>query len=224
MRDRLQIPSIALSVSALLAACGETPSEPSPDPASEAADVAFASSASANGAGGAVIGRFSTVQFILIFDAERQLLSAHMPSNLCAPEGEFNIVEVQRVQTPSQINEVASQITDRDSKAAVYRVTSPSDASLSGALAFLGFGDIVDVAEFCAFLTGPALIAEGTVQSISTFSAASFHLRRTGRVQGVDGQVYHLTEIYHLNADAHDPNNPDTFREIISSVQLKPVG
>lgn len=220
MRSHVTNFTLALSA-ALLLACGETPGEPSPDPAQEPTSVAVVPSASANS--GAEIDRFSNFQFILIYDAERQLLSAHMPSNLCTPEGEFNIVEVKRVRTPSPVNGVSSTIKDDDSKAAIYRVESPSEASLSGPINFFGFQDIVDVSVFCAFLAGPDLIAEGTVESISTFSAASFQLRRTGIVQGVDGQDYHLTEVYHLNADAHDPNNPDTFTELVSSIRLQPV-
>jgi len=136
--------------------------------------------------------------------------------------GEFNAVDVKRVRTPSHVNGVVSTIKDDDSQAAVYRAESPSDAGLSGNLSFFGFTEIADLSQFCAFLAGPNLIAEGTVQSISTFSAASFHLRRTGTIEGLDGQDYHLTEVYQLNADAHDPNNPDTFKEIVSRISLKP--
>jgi hypothetical protein len=145
-----------------------------------------------------------------------------MPSNVCG-DGELNVVDVRRVRTPSPVNTVASTIKDDDSRAAVYRVESPSEASLSGDLSFFGFQNVVDLSAFCAFLTGPNLIAESTVQSISTFSAAGFHLRRTGTIQALDGQDYQLTENYQLNADAHDPNNPNTFTEVLSSVSLTPV-
>jgi hypothetical protein len=222
MRSSLLATLRAVAALALLTACAETSSEPLLDAASESDAAALAFSLSANSAGGATIDRFMRIQFIIIYDAETHLLSAHMPSNLCS-DGEFNIVDVKRVRTPSQVNAVASTIKDDDSQAAVYRVDSPSDASLSGDLSFFGFDNIVDLTQFCAFLSGPDLIAEGTVQSISTFSAASFHLRRTGTIQGLDGEDYHLTENYQLNADAHDPNNPDTFTEIVSSISLIPV-
>jgi hypothetical protein len=223
MRNRVLVPCVRLAGALLLlAGCTEAPAEPVIDPYDDAAAVAYAANA-ANGAGGAMIDRFTNIQFLLIYDPASQLLSAHMPSNLCT-DGEFNMVDVHRVRTPSPVNSVSSTVKDADSQAAIYHATSPGDAGLSAAINFFGFTDVVDLSKFCAFLAGPNLIAEGTVQSISTFSAASFHLRRTGTVRGVDGQDYHLTEIYQLNADAHDPNNPATFVEVISTVRLSPVG
>jgi hypothetical protein len=215
----LATPTIAAAL-ALLAACADAPEElplgPAHDTAARVADVPLASS------NGATVDRFPNIQFLLIYDPDTQLLSAHMPSNICGA-GEFNVVNVQRVRTPSPVNSVSSVIKDEDSQAAIYRASSPAEAGLAGDLNFFGFADIVDVGRFCAFMSGPQLVAEGTVQSISTFSAASFHLRRTGVVQGVDGQAYHLSEVYQLNADAHDPNNPDTFVELISRVTLSPA-
>ncbi|MEX2152704.1 MAG: hypothetical protein WD825_05145 [Gemmatimonadaceae bacterium] len=171
---------------------------------------------------GATIVRFANIEFLVIFDAERQLLSAHMPSNICGA-GEFNTIEVMRVRTPSEVNSVFARITDDEQQVAVYSATSPQDAGFSvQPIDFLGFGELVDVNKFCAFLAGPTRIAEGTVQRMSTFSAASFHLRLEGTIQGVDGLSYHLTELYHLNADAHDPNNPATFVQQLAEVRLSP--
>jgi hypothetical protein len=220
MRTRFAVAS-ATAALVLLAACTETPTAP---PSNDANDLAASASPVAYSASGngTTIDRFPNIQFILIYDAESQLLSAHMPSTICGA-GEFNIVDVMRLRTPSHVNSVVSTIKDDDSQAAVYHAESPGEAGLAGDLSFFGFTDIVDVAQFCAFLSGPNLIAEGTVQSISTFSAASFHLRRTGTIQGVDGQDYHLTEAYQLNADAHDPNNPDTFEELVSRVSLTSI-
>jgi hypothetical protein len=221
MRRSFVVPS-AVAALMLFTACGETSLEPLLETAADLDASAYAFSPSASSAGGSEIDRFTNIQFILIYDAESQLLSAHMPSNICG-DGEFNVIDVQRVRTPSPVNSVVSTIKDDDSQAAVYRLESPADAGLSGDLSFFGFQDIADFSLFCAFLTGPNLIAEGTVQSISTFSAASFHLRRTGIVHGLNGQDYHLTEIYQLNADAHDPNNPATFTELVSSISLTAV-
>ena len=207
---------------ALLAACTDAPGELPLGPALEAAALAPTVPLASSSAGGAVVERFTNTQFILVYDADSQLLSAHMPSNICG-DGAFNVVDVKRVRTPSPVNRVSSTIKDNDSQAAVYRAASPAEAGLSGELSFFGFADIADLGQFCAFMSGPQLIAEGTVRSISTFSAASFHLQRTGVIQGVDGQDHHLTEVYQLNADAHDPNNPDTFVEIISRVSLSPA-
>jgi hypothetical protein len=39
----------------------------------------------------------------------------------------------------------------------------------------------------------------------------------------VNGGEYHLTEIYQLNADAHDPSNPATFVQQVSSILLRPL-
>jgi hypothetical protein len=217
----LATPTIAAALT-LLAACANAPGELPLGPAHETAARAPAGPLAASNGGGASVDRFPNIQFLLIYDAESQLLSAHMPSNICG-DGEFNVVDVKRVRTPSPVNSVSSVIKDEDSQAAIYRASSPAEAGLSGQLSFFGFADILDLDQFCAFMSGPQLVAEGTVQSISTFSAASFHVRRTGVVQGVDGQDYHLTEVYQLNADAHDPNNPDTFVELISSVSLSPA-
>jgi hypothetical protein len=217
----LATPTIAAALT-LLAACADAPVELPLGPADDTAARAPAGPLAASNAGGATIDRFTNIQFILVYDAASQLLSAHMPSDICG-DGAFNIVDVHRVRTPSDVNSVSSAIKDDDSQAAIYRASSPAEAGLGGDLNFFGFADIVDVNQFCAFMSGSQLVAEGTVRSMSTFSAASFHLRRTGVVQGVDGQDYHLTEVYQLNADAHDPNNPDTFVELISSVSLSPA-
>jgi hypothetical protein len=215
----LATPTIAAAL-ALLAACADAPGElplgPAHDTAARVDGVPLASN------NGATVDRFPNIQFLLIYDPDTQLLSAHMPSDICGA-GAFNLVDVQRVRTSSPVNSVSSVVKDEDSQAAIYRASSPAEAGLAGDLNFFGFTDIVDVGQFCAFMSGPQLVAEGTVQSLSTFSAASFHLQRTGVVQGVDGQDYHLTEVYQLNADAHDPNNPDTFVELISRVSLEPV-
>jgi len=168
--------------------------------------------------GGALILRFSNRSFILVFDADRQLLSAHMPSTICG-DGALNVVEVQRVVTPSQLGQVVAQVS-ADEQVAVYHPASPADAGLAAPIDFFGFANVVDFGAFCGFLAGPNRIAEGVVQRLSSFSAASFHARWTGTIQGVDGGDYHLTEIYQLNADAHDPSNPATFVQQVSSIML----
>ncbi len=178
-------------------------------------------SVSTAGSGGALVLRFSTRSFILVFDADRQLLSAHMPSNICG-DGALNVVEVQRVVTPSELGQVVAQVTG-DEQVAVYHAASPADAGLAAPIDFFGFANVVDFGAFCRFLAGPNRIAGGVVQRLSTFSAASFHARWTGTIEGVNGGDYHLTEIYQLNADAHDPSNPDTFVQEVSSILLTPL-
>lgn len=215
MRTRFRQPLFLLGFSTLgaIAAC-------SPASDSNALAPSFAISP-ASVAGGALILRFSTVSFILVFDAERGLLSAHMPSDICGA-GELNRVEVKRVVTPSEIDQVLAQVKGEE-RVAVYHATSPAQAGLSAPIDFFGFPNVVNFPLLCSFLAGPNRIAEGTVQRISTFSAASFHARWTGTITGVAGTVYQLTEIYQLNAAAHDPTNPATFQQQVANILLQPL-
>lgn len=159
--------------------------------------------------------------FILVYDVETELLAAHMPSDVCA-SGNFNVFEVQRVETPSDVVPLVNEVKSKEARVAVYHAGSPAEAALASGIDFFGPADIVDVGQFCAFLAGSDRIAEGTVQRISTFSPASFHARWTGTIQSVDGRDYRLTEVYHLNADVHDPNNPDSFEQTVARVELRP--
>lgn len=170
---------------------------------------------------GATVQQFTTTAFSLIYDAESQLLAAHAPSNICSG-GSLNQVDVLRVFTPSAIGQRFAQ-QQADEQVAVYHATSPAEAGLSAPISFFGFGNIVNFGQFCAFLSGPNLIAEGTAQRISTFTLASFHGRWTGTLAGVDGRNYRLVETYQLNADIHDPNNPATFTEPVVRILLEPL-
>ena len=175
-------------------------------------------------ASGADVERFSTVAFTLIFDPERQLLAAHMPSDVfvCGGTEPLNVVDVLRVITPSTIGQrFAKQAAEE--RIAVYHAASPADAGLAAPINFFGFGNIVDGTAFCDFLQGPTRIAEGTVRRVSTFTLASFHGRWTGTLQGVDGQDYRFTEVYQLNADIRDPNDPATFTEPVVRIMLRPM-
>lgn len=206
----------------LLGACDRDAGERflGPEPAPPMPSV----SASA-GSGGAVILRFAAITFTLIFDAERQLLAAHMPSDVFVCAGgsaPLNVVEVQRVETPTAFGQIVAKQT-ADERVAIYHAASPAEAGLAASIDFFGFNSIFDGAAFCGFLTGPNRIAEGTVRRLSTFSLASFHARWTGTIQGVDGRDYHLNEVYQLNADIHDPNNPDLFSQPVAKILLRPV-
>jgi hypothetical protein len=211
--------SIVAGLAGLLAAC-EGPAHNPLGPNDAAGRPMLGVSAA--GGNGATIDEFDNIVFFLIYDAERELLAAHMPSNICG-EGAFNVVHVRRVTTPSQIGQLTSRLTDREEQVAIYHAASLADAGMtSPGIDFMGFPDIFDLGIFCAFLEGPNLIAEGPVNRLSTFSLASFHGRWTGILQAVDGREYHLTEIYQLNADAHDPNNPATFTQPVASIRLTP--
>lgn len=215
--------SVVLTVAVLaFTACGDAPTDASLEKDVQlSATRAAPTSATGQQGGGAVVIRFSNPFFILVYDAETELLAAHMPSDVCA-SGNFNVLEVQQVQTPSDVVPFVSQVKSNEAQVAVYHAGSPAEAALASGIDFFGLADIVDVGQFCAFLAGDDRIAEGTVQRISTFSPASFHARWTGTIQGVDGRDYRLTEVYHLNADVHDPNNPDTFKQTVARVELRP--
>jgi hypothetical protein len=212
----------AVSFAALLGGCQAdtvTGTDPVPDLAvSGSAQAAVSASA----AGGASVFRFKNISFILVYDAERELLAAQMPSNICG-DGEFNVVNVQRVETPSRIGQVVVLTKSDAEQVAVYRAASPADAGLASSIDFFGFFDIVNFGTFCNFLSGPELVAEGIVRRVSTFSRVSFHAQWTGTIAGTDGQAYRLTEVYQLNADPKDPNNPAGFSQKQASIQLTPI-
>jgi hypothetical protein len=209
------------AVAAVLVACDGTRADGGFAPSATPELIAAPMSSASRGGGGAAVIRFATVSFILIYDADRQLLSAHMPSDICGP-GRLNIVQVQQVVTPSHIGQFIAQVKSDDEQVAVYDASSPEEAGLSAPIDFFGFPDVVDFQKFCDFLGGPKLIAEGTVKRISTFSLASFHARWTGTIQGVDGRAYRLTEVYQLTADPHDPNNAAKFSQRVAHINLKP--
>jgi hypothetical protein len=206
-----------------LGACDRAPDEALVTP--DRGGPAAASSSAGPAASGVVIlarpDTFSTIQFILIFDAERELLAAHMPSDICG-DGAFNVVRFQRLRTPSAIGQVIAKQTG-DGQVAIYRASSLAEAGLASDISFISFSDLVDIGTFCSFMSGPNRIAEGTVNLLATFSFASFHARWIGTIQGVDGQDYRLTEIYQLNADIFDPNNVDTFTEPVVEILLRPI-
>lgn len=212
---------LVLCLVASISACRDAAGPVGPTPTIQAASTEDPGILPASqGVGGAAILRFGTISFILTFDAERMLLSAHMPSNLCSPAGEFNDVEVQRVVTPSQIAQATALVTGEEGHVAIYHASSPAEAGLSADINSFGFGNLVDVPQFCSFLAGPNRIAEGLVDRVSTASRASFHARWTGTIQGVDGSDYHLTEVYQLDSDIQDPTDPTQFRETVSSILL----
>lgn len=225
MRYHSLVTSMALSVAMLgLTACENLPSDTSAELDTDTPTITTASAEANMQAGsGAMVGRFPSGSFLLIYDAETELLAAHMPSNICAGGG-ANIVEVQRVDLPSDVVESVSLVKSDDAQVAIYDAGSPAEAGLAAGIDFFGQQNIVDVVQFCGFLLGPDRIAEGSVRRVSTLSPASFHARWTGTIEGVDGRDYKLTEVYQLNADVHDPNNPDTFKQVVASIKLRPSG
>lgn len=205
-------PAALLTAAVLVTAC-------QPDQAT-APDVAIQSQAAdVSAAGGAVLIRGQTFSFLAHLDAERGLLSIHAPSNLCTI-GNFNINDFQFVITPSAIEQFIAQLRSDAEQVAVYGAGSFAEAGMVGTAGTAGVGGIVDVAQFCGFLAGPTLVAEGTVRRISNFSNANFVARWTGALTAADGTPTSLTEVYQLRADAQDPNNPATWVVDVSKVLL----
>lgn len=152
---------------------------------------------------GAVVEVDEANVFFFHFDAERGLLSAHLPSDFCLGEP-LNVADRQIITTPSEIQQRIVQISDADSRVAVYRASSLADLT----------------SDFCGFLLGPTKVAEGTVRHTQTLSNASFASRWTGTIEAVGGGRLHLTEVFQLTADAHDPNNPATWSVNASRILL----
>lgn len=200
--------SIALTTAALCAAaCDSTgPTEP------PAVTPSFAS--------GATVVRTQTLSFLAHLDGERGLLSIHAPSNLCS-DGDINVNDLQFVVTPSAVEQFVARLSSSAEQVAVYSAASFADAGMVGTAETAGFGGIVDVGQFCDFLEGPTLVAEGTVRRISNFSNASFAARWTGALTTTGGATTQLTEVYQLRADALDPNNPDLWVVDVSSILLR---
>jgi len=170
---------------------------------------------------GATIIEDQVTSFTVHLDAARGLLSLHAPSTVCAGGG-VPIVDRRRVLTPSEIAQAIFQTSSAAEPVAVYHASSLAEAGFAGTGSLLGFGGLVDVDAFCTFIEGPARIAEGTVRRFGTLSNASFAIHWVGTLTGVDGRPYHLTEVYQLGGDAHDPNNPAFFVEHLSRILLSP--
>ena len=206
-----RLPAALLSMVIIATACepgGASPSGPITPPSADAS------------AGGATVFRGQRTQFVAHFDQARQLLSIHAPSNLCT-DGSFSIDDVQFVTTPSAIDQFIAQVKSDDEPVAVYHAASFADAGMAGTVDLAGYpGGIVDVGQFCGFLTGPNLIAEGVVHRVSVLSNASFTATWSGRLATPGGIAVGLTEKYQLGGDAHDPNNSASWVVHVSQILL----
>lgn len=154
----------------------------------------------------ASVDRFPQPEFLLHLDAERGLMSAHMPSDFCLG-GAVGTLEVLEIETSSEIEQRIAQTKGESVPVAVYEADSFADAGISGAFGTAGFGNVLsgDVGQFCSFLLGPDRIAEGTVRRQSNLSNASFSVRWTGQLEATGGGTLGLTEVYQLTADAQEP-------------------
>lgn len=126
------------------------------------------------------------------FDAARGLLSIHGAGIFGCTGQQVNIADRLIIETPSAIQQRLVQVQDGDSWVSVHRASSLGDA----------FPDL------CGFLAGPSRVAAGFVKHSQTFTHASFAAHWGGTIQTPAGGPVHLSEVYQLTADAHDPNNP----------------
>lgn len=150
-----------------------------------------------------------TIVLFFHHDARRNLLSVHLPPDFagCGGSEPPNVGDRLIVTTPSEIQQTLVQIKDADSRVGIYRASSRDEL----------------FADFCGFLTGPRKIAEGTVRHVQTFSNASFAAHWGGTIEAVGGGRVHLSEVYQLRADAHDPANPAFWVLDASHILLSPV-
>ena len=190
-------------------------------PASPSAPRASASAAAVpttSGPNGAFVIRGTTPGFIIHVDTERDLMAVHAPSNVCGG-GSLNTLTYQRVVTPSQIGQAPFNIRSVG-PVALYNTSSLAEAGFEGGFDTAGLTGLVDLGKFCAFLTGEHRIAEGDVLRTSSFTNANFSATWRGTVQDLQGGTLHLTEVYELTGDAHDPNNPATWSVNVSKILL----
>lgn len=169
----------------------------------------------------ASVDRFQDVEFALHLDAERGLISAHMPSDVCFG-GTLGTIDVQVVDTPSEIDQRIVQTKGEAVPVAVYEADSFADMGIDGAFDTANINDVLsgDFAQFCSFLLGPQRIAEGTVRRVSNLSNASFAVRWTGTLETTDGGTVGLTEVYQLTADAQDPADTSQWSVNTSKILL----
>lgn len=210
------LPAGALALVLALGACDRPATDATLAPERSFAASPDAADASSNS--GAILIRGQTSVLFFNFDAERGLLSAHVPSNVCSG-GSLNVADIKIVTTPSEIRQRLVQIADDDSQVAVYRASSFADAGLTGT----GLGG-ADIPKLCTFLAGPNLIAEGIVQHRQNLSNASFAAHWGGWITGVDGSEVKLTETFQLRADAHEPNDPAGWVVDVAKVLLSSRG
>lgn len=147
-------------------------------------------------------------EFFLHLDADRGLISAHMPSDICGA-GSLSLVNLQIVETPSAIGQRLVQVKGDDVAVSVYDSDSFADFGITGSFDTAGILQFIlgNQAQFCGFLAGPKRIAEGTVQRVSNVSNANFSVSWIGTLEKVGGGRVHLTEIYELTGSAHEPND-----------------
>jgi hypothetical protein len=198
MRSLIRLSTI-IAVTSVIAACSEPGVDRLLTP-----ELSMAAVSSPEQSRGAVIDSDQFPTLFFHFDASRGLLSIHGAGLFGCAGQEVSIADRHIVTTPSAIQQELVAIRDADSWVSVHRAGSLGDA----------FPDL------CGFLAGPTLIAKGFVGHTQTFTNASFAAHWGGTIETPAGGAIHLSEVYQLTADAHDPNNPATWSLNASHILL----
>lgn len=173
------------------------------------------------------VDRLTVPEFTLHLDVERGLLAVHAPvsdlEDLCAGGSaglDFGLLEARAITTPSEIEQFLFHAKGSDLPVAVYRADSFEEAGFESSFGLAGSTDLVDFGALCAFLTGPDLVARGTVRRVSNLSNASFAASWTGTLERAAGGQTRLTEVYQLTADAQEPGDTSRWSLNASKVLL----
>lgn len=150
---------------------------------------------------GAIVVFDETVAFFIHHDARRGLMSLHGGLAEFCLGLPITTTPRQIVATPSEISQTLFRIGEDEQPVVIYRTDEP----------------VVS----CALANSPARVAAGTVRHDQTFTLGSFAARWEGEVTAPDGSTHHLTEVYQLTADVHDPNDPALWSLNTSKILLR---
>lgn len=190
--------AIALTLTLGTAACGVESTSPLTEPhgqhvrsleSSQSAQASSAAPGVAAGSYGAVLTNDETIPFFVHYDAARDLMSVHGGLVELCRGTSLGTAPRMIVDTPSEISQRLVKIGQEEQPVVIYRTET-------GAFS-------------CALvLAQEARVASGMVRHDQVFTLASFKATWRGTVTAPDGSSHHLTEVYQLTADIHDPNNP----------------
>jgi hypothetical protein len=162
---------------------------------------------------GAIIMRDAAFALFFNIDAGRGLVSLHIPVAspwLCGGGQLPNIVSRTRVTTPSDVDQFLVHIRDDHSAVGIYRAASLAEAGV----------EPFDPTRLCAFINGPAKVAEGIVRHVQNLSNASFSAHWQGVLTAPDGDPVPYSETYQLGASLHEPADPGQWRVHVSQIHL----
>lgn len=197
--DRISF-ALILIVAVGIAACDTA--QPDTPLAPEDLPTALAPTATDPASHGAIITLDETVPFFAHFDAKRGLMSVHGGLVELCQGDPFTTVARMIVETPSEIEQTLFKFGEEEQPVVIYRTST-------GAVT-------------CGLvLSEEARVASGMVRHDQVFTLASFKATWRGDVTAPDGSSHHLTEVYQLSADIHDPNNPATWSLNASQILIQ---